>query len=122
MGGDSGGRLAAEQLRALLHVVDDVSHPLAAVCASLSDALPPDATFAAGATLAALLQDNLLPVPAQRLVAIYAIYFLITTRYVDGLSSMASCNVLYGRDAPQRAFACAFDATMVAQNATETLE
>jgi hypothetical protein len=122
MGGDSGGRLAAEQLRALLHVVDDVSHPLAAVCASLSDALPPDATFAAGATLAALLQDNLLPVPAQRLVAIYAIYFLITTRYVDSLSRLACCNGLCGSCALQRAFVLAFGATMVALNATETLE
>jgi hypothetical protein len=76
-------RLEPVELGLLLKAVDDVTNPLVAVCTRLwepADAMPQEASFTVGATLAALLQDNLLPVPAQRLVAIYILYDLITSR------------------------------------------
>jgi hypothetical protein len=76
-------RLEPAELGILLKAVEDVTNPLVAVCARLwepADAMSQEASFTVGATLAALLQDNMLPVPAQRLVAIYVLYDLITSR------------------------------------------
>jgi hypothetical protein len=89
-GGTAGrgrGRLGPPELSLLLRAVDNTTAPLLSVCAALWDtptALPPDAAFDAGATLAALLQDALLPDPAQRLVAIYLLYDVIASQRGGG--------------------------------------
>lgn len=78
-------RLTATELSILLGAVENISSPLITVGTKLWDSssgLPSESAFTAGATLAALLQDNLLPIPAQRLVAIYVLYDIIIARYV----------------------------------------
>jgi hypothetical protein len=76
-------RLEPTELILLLKAVEDVTNPLVTVCERLwepADVLPHTASFTVGATVAALLQDNLLPLPEQRLVAIYILYDLIISR------------------------------------------
>jgi hypothetical protein len=78
-------RLEPPDLNVLLKAVDDVTNPLVTVCTRLwepAEAMPHTASFTVGATVAALLQDNLLPLPEQRLVAIYILYDLIVSRFV----------------------------------------
>ncbi len=66
----------------LLRFVENVSDPLSTVATQLWEAFPspPPSTIALGATLAALLQDDLLPEPATRMVAIYILYDAIIAR------------------------------------------
>lgn len=76
-------RLSPRDLQVLLGAVENITTALASVCTALWDAatgLSHKAAFRAGTTLAALLQDGLLPLPAQRLVAIFILYDIIVAR------------------------------------------
>lgn len=66
----------------LVRFIENVSDPLSTVATQLWEALPnpPPTTIALGSTLAALLQDDLLPEPATRMVAIYILYDAIIAR------------------------------------------
>lgn len=78
-------KLSPDQLGIVLSAIEDTSSSLSTVSGRLWDTktgLPRSARFGTGTTLTAVLQDNLLPSPAQRLVAIFLLYDLIVTEYV----------------------------------------
>ncbi|CAN8064131.1 unnamed protein product [Agarophyton chilense] len=74
-------RLSKQAFASLISVLESVNSPLGDLsrrlwqspCASFS-------TTAVGASIAALLQDDLLPNPSQRLVAIFVLYDMIAAR------------------------------------------
>lgn len=75
-------KLSSVRYGQLIDVLETVTLPLGDLCNRLWDASRGfDASaIAIGTTLAALLQDDLLPEPPQRLVAIYLLYDMIVTR------------------------------------------
>eukprot|EP00178_Gracilaria_changii_P000238 TRINITY_DN1023_c0_g2_i1.p1 TRINITY_DN1023_c0_g2~~TRINITY_DN1023_c0_g2_i1.p1 ORF type:complete len:455 (+),score=44.68 TRINITY_DN1023_c0_g2_i1:1339-2703(+) len=81
-------RLSSQAFTALVDVLESVNSPLGDLsrrlwqtpCASSS-------ITAVGASIAALLQDDLLPNPAQRLIAIFVLYDMIAARSALPLSS-----------------------------------
>lgn len=74
---------------ALINVLENTDRQLGELCEHLWQSAAAAAShLALGTTIAALLQDELLPKPAQRLVAIYVLYDMIVTRHI--LSQTAS--------------------------------
>lgn len=81
--GSSFTKLSAPAFKALVSVLENVDRPLGELCACLWDSVAATAShLAIGASIAALLQDELLPDPPQRLVAIYVLYDMIVSRHV----------------------------------------
>lgn len=75
----------------VLRVIENVNDPLGALVGQLWETCPsPPSVLGMGALLAALLQDDLLPEPAQRLVAIYILYDMIVSRAFAGPGAMPS--------------------------------
>lgn len=75
-------KLSSAGFAQLVNVLESVDKPLGEVCNRLWDpsAVCDIPTVAVGTTIAALLQDDLLPDTSQRLVAIYVLYDMIVTR------------------------------------------
>lgn len=87
----SDAKLSPVRFRQLIDTLDSINAPLGELCARLWD---PSNQFdstdtSVGTTLAALLQDNLLPSPPHRLVAIYVLYDMLVTPHPPNLSSAA---------------------------------
>lgn len=85
----SDAKLSPARFRQLIDALDSINTPLGDLCASLWD---PSNRFdstdvSVGTTLAALLQDNLLPSPPHRLVAIYVLYDMLVTPHPPTLST-----------------------------------
>lgn len=75
-------KLSSAAFVALVNVLENVDRQLGQLCDHLWNSAAATASHLdLGATIAALLQDELLPKPAQRLVAIYILYDLIVTRH-----------------------------------------
>lgn len=88
---DSRMELEQPVFETVMRYVESISEPLGIVCTQLWEALPnmPSA-LAMGSVLAALLQDDLLPEPPHRLVAIYILYDTILTRSLPPPGSASS--------------------------------
>lgn len=78
----------------LVHVLENVDSKLGDLCDHLWHSAAATAShLALGTSIAALLQDKLLPNPAQRLVAIYMLYDLIVTRHKLSPAAYSSISV-----------------------------
>lgn len=64
----------------LTNILDDVQSPLGVLSNRLWES-PVASHLSLGATIAALLQNDLLPEPSQRLIAIYILYDMIVSRH-----------------------------------------
>lgn len=85
----SSATLSAPAFKALVNVLENVERPLGELCSVLWESPAASAShLALGASIAALLQDELLPKPPQRLVAIYVLYDMIVSRHIP--SNVAS--------------------------------
>lgn len=81
MARDSRKEAKHKTFEAVMSAVENVTEALGVVCNNLWDTFPTSpSVLDVGSTLAALLQDDLLPEPAQRLVAIYILYDMIVSR------------------------------------------
>lgn len=80
-------KLPTAAFAALIDTLESTSHPLGDLCRRLWESPASTAQQTAlGTTIAALLQDYLLPNPPQRLVAIYILYDMIVSRHVPNTS------------------------------------
>lgn len=81
-------QLSPDAFSALVHVLEDVDRPLGDLCNYLWQSPAASAThLALGVTIAALLQDDLLPKSPQRLVAIYILYDMIVTKHTKSATA-----------------------------------
>lgn len=85
-------RLPPARFRQLIDVIDSIDAPVGDLCARLWDSsnLFDSSAVSVGTTLAALLQDNLLPSPLHRLVAIYVLYDMLVTPHSPTLASVTT--------------------------------
>lgn len=75
-------KLSSSAFAIFIATVENTTHPLGDLCRSLWESSLKDASQTAlGTSIAALLQDGLLPNPPQRLVAIYILYDMIVSRH-----------------------------------------
>lgn len=81
-------KLSKEAFVSLIDVLESVNSPLGDLSRRLWQSPCGSASpTAVGASIAALLQDNLLPHPPQRLIGIYALYDMIVARPTTSASS-----------------------------------
>lgn len=79
----SSASLSTSAFKALVDTLENVDSPLGALCDALwspTSSFSSSSQLSIGVTIAALLQDDLLPQPPQRLVAIYILYDMIVAR------------------------------------------
>lgn len=86
------GKLSAARFRQLVDVLNSINVPLGDLCTRLWDPANhfDSSAVSVGTTLAALLQDNLLPSPPHRLVAIYILYDMLVTPHPAALTPAPS--------------------------------
>lgn len=90
MGREARTDLDRSVLDLVLRVIENVNNPLGELTSQFWETCStPGVALGVGTLLAALLQDDLLPEPAQRLVAIYMLYDMIVSRTITAAGSPA---------------------------------
>lgn len=81
-------KLSPARFKSLVDVLDSTSIPLGDLCSKLwsPSHLLDSSPIAVGTTLAALLHDDLLPTPPNRLIAIYVLYDMLVTPHPTPLT------------------------------------
>lgn len=76
-------KLSRAAFKSLVDTLENVEQPLGKLCDKLwkSTTIQTHSNLSIGISIAALLQDELLPKPPQRLVAIYILYHMIVSRH-----------------------------------------